>query len=276
MKDFYGDEVRFFIGEVIDHSPPFGLEGRVKVRIHGIHSPSTLDIRQSELPWAQVLIPGTEAGVSGLGRYTGLHSGALCFGIFMDGKDSQIPLILGSISRKEFPSEIQRFGVIYDERRIEDYFNKIKNDLLPNTSITENTNTGEISETTRQHRISEAFKFFLSSGYTSKQSAAIVSNIDSSSRMVTGGQGLALWTGQRFNDLKKFSNEWKLFTTQLLFILYELNGTQTNSNIFLLQSNSLNDKTFGCQVIFAKKYLKLKTISDVRFNRAIELHDSLI
>ena len=50
LSEYYGDNVRWFVADVIDSTPPFGLEGRVRVRIHGVHSPSTKDIKQSDLP----------------------------------------------------------------------------------------------------------------------------------------------------------------------------------------------------------------------------------
>ena len=53
---FYGDQNRWFVGLVIDVNDPLKLD-RVKVRIHGIHSESTVDIPDNDLPWAQVNIP---------------------------------------------------------------------------------------------------------------------------------------------------------------------------------------------------------------------------
>jgi len=73
---FYGDNTRWFIGTVVDHVPPTGKEGRVQVRINGVHSSDTSNIPQSHLPWAQVMIPGTEEGTSGLGQSPRLMSGA--------------------------------------------------------------------------------------------------------------------------------------------------------------------------------------------------------
>ncbi len=77
--------------------------GRVKVRIYGIHG--TRDqVPVADLPYAQVLVPTTEPGVSGLGRNPMLTEGATVFGIFLDGKYSQLPLVLGSIPVIEVPS----------------------------------------------------------------------------------------------------------------------------------------------------------------------------
>ena len=48
--EYYGDNFRWFIATVIDVSPPYGYEGRVQIRIHGLHSSSTKDIPQGDLP----------------------------------------------------------------------------------------------------------------------------------------------------------------------------------------------------------------------------------
>lgn len=98
--DFYGDETRWFIGTVIDINDPQQI-GRVKVRIMGIHSDNILDIPDHTLPWAQCVVPITEGGVSALGNILGIQPDARVFGIFLDGTNSQLPLVLGSLPRLE-------------------------------------------------------------------------------------------------------------------------------------------------------------------------------
>tara|TARA_B100000925_G_scaffold1592_1_gene1277 strand:- start:798 stop:3476 length:2679 start_codon:yes stop_codon:yes gene_type:complete len=101
FKDYYGDETRWFIGKVLQvHGDPEEL-GRVKVRIYGVHPDSPQDCSLDELPWASVTLPTTEGGSSGFGGSVGIKEGAQVFGIFLDGKNSQIPLILGSIPKNE-------------------------------------------------------------------------------------------------------------------------------------------------------------------------------
>jgi hypothetical protein len=99
-SEYYGDETRWFIGIVVNVNDPLQL-GRVQVRIHGIHSASTIDIPLSDLPWAQTVIPVTEGGVSGLGANVGIKPKSQVFGIFLDGKNSQLPLVMGSIPKIE-------------------------------------------------------------------------------------------------------------------------------------------------------------------------------
>lgn len=98
-NDFYGDETRWWVGVVESVNDPI-KQGRVKVRIYGIHSASSEDIPISALPWAQVVAPVTQGGTSGLyGTPVGVQPYAQVFGIFLDGKHSQLPLVLGSIPR---------------------------------------------------------------------------------------------------------------------------------------------------------------------------------
>ena len=82
---FYGDHSRWFIGLVIDVNDPLKLD-RVKVRIQGIHTPDTTLIPNADLPWAQVAIPVTEGGSSGLGANSSLKPRAQVYGIFLDGR----------------------------------------------------------------------------------------------------------------------------------------------------------------------------------------------
>lgn len=97
QSEYYGDNVRWFIGivEQID-GDPLKL-GRIKVRIYGVHSPDTSQVDIVDLPWANVIIPVTQGGVGGSTNPTGIQRGARVFGFFADGAQSQIPMILGSI-----------------------------------------------------------------------------------------------------------------------------------------------------------------------------------
>ena len=91
---FYGDVVRWFVGKVVNHTgDPLQL-GRVQVRIVGIHD--NPEVEMGVLPWASVMLPSTESGIQ-YGRPPKLMTGAQVFGIFLDGKQSQLPLVLGSI-----------------------------------------------------------------------------------------------------------------------------------------------------------------------------------
>lgn len=94
--DFYGDQLRWFIGKVTDIQDPLQL-GRARVKIDGIHN----GIANSQLPWAQTVVPITEGGTSGFGNNLGIQPGARVFGFFMDGRNSQLPVIMGSMPKFE-------------------------------------------------------------------------------------------------------------------------------------------------------------------------------
>ena len=105
LSEFYGDQpMRWFVGVVVEKGADVPRLGRVKVRIPGVHGP---DVTNEDLPYAQVLIPTTEPGTSGLGWNPSLEPSATVFGIFLDGKQSQLPLVMGSIPVVHMPSLTQ-------------------------------------------------------------------------------------------------------------------------------------------------------------------------
>ena len=97
--DYYGDQTRWFTGEIVDINDPLEL-ARVKVRVYGIH-PDEAVVSNNDLPWAQVVVPVTHGGESGFGNNLGIQVGALVFGFFLDGQHSQLPLVLGSLPKYE-------------------------------------------------------------------------------------------------------------------------------------------------------------------------------
>ena len=101
---YWGDDPRFFIGKIRRADDPKNM-GRVQVRIIGIHD--NYEILDHDLPWAQTLLPVTSPGISGDGENCNLARGAMVYGMFLDGKLSQIPLVLGSFTTLQLPSETQ-------------------------------------------------------------------------------------------------------------------------------------------------------------------------
>ena len=83
----------YFYGIVEDRQDPLKV-GRVRVRIHGIHTDDKLLIASADLPWCQVILPTTSAGLSGLGTGHGLVEGSTVFGYFRD-QAKQDPIVLG-------------------------------------------------------------------------------------------------------------------------------------------------------------------------------------
>ena len=88
---------KHFFGIVEDRNDPLQI-GRVRVRVYGIHTDSKLNIASADLPWAQVLLPTTSAGVSGMGTQHGLVEGSTVFGFFRDSDTCQDPVVVASSS----------------------------------------------------------------------------------------------------------------------------------------------------------------------------------
>lgn len=260
LSEFYGDNTRWFIATVVDASPPYGYEGRVKIRVHGLHTESTRLIPQADLPWAQCVVPTTEGGASGIGRMPQLQPSALVFGMFMDGANSQTPIVLGSLPHVEFPTSVQLGQVDEDivvDNKPEGLWEKIAETVKPKEVDIRNEETGNIPSTVKTQRENTAVKFFLNVGYTEKQAIGLTAGLSIASGMRTGvnrqSKGLARFSDRRFDDLQKFANNSGTFMTQLAFIAYELNGTQSSANIRLLQSDRLDNK--GICHIVGKYYL---------------------
>lgn len=235
-SEFYGDHVRWFTGLVINARPPAGegLEGYVQVRIHGVHSPSLEDIPQSALPWAQVLIPTTEGGTSGLGSTPRIEAGSLIFGFFMDGKYSQVPIVIGSLPHMTTPTPIQLgFDPIGDDA-------DTIQELLDLVSM-ENENTGDITSQVKDSRIGGMLKKALDAGLDFESSIALTAELDIASSMVTGNHddgsfGIDNFTGTRLDALKNSSPDFQNFDKQVDFVLKELTETKPKVLGFSLSS----------------------------------------
>ena len=93
--EFYGDQTRWFFGSVVDVMDPEKL-GRVKVRVFGVYD----DIKDEDLPWAQIVVPITQGVHEGTGQYLGILVGTQVFGMFLDGKSSQLPMVIGTVPKE--------------------------------------------------------------------------------------------------------------------------------------------------------------------------------
>lgn len=104
-NEFIGlDGFIWFYGVVEDRDDPYQI-GRVKVRCFGHHTGNKDDLPTEDLPWAQVMLPVTSAGISGIGQTPlGLVEGSHVFGFFRDGEDRQEPVVMGSMPG--YPAEL--------------------------------------------------------------------------------------------------------------------------------------------------------------------------
>jgi hypothetical protein len=100
---------KWFFGIVEDREDPKKL-GRVRVRIYNVHpftaggAPDTVNVPTDHLPWATVINSIISAGILGVNKDgvgispTGMMVGSTVFGFFADGRESQIPVILGTLA----------------------------------------------------------------------------------------------------------------------------------------------------------------------------------
>ena len=141
--EYYGDQTRWFLGEVVNvKDDPLQL-GRVRVKIFGVYD----EIEEPDLPWAQIVVPITQGVHEGKGQYLGMLVGTHVFGIFMDGKDSQLPLVLGTIPKKD--DNNQRATENYPHNKIyqtEQGHFKEYDDTPENTRIREQHASGTYTE----------------------------------------------------------------------------------------------------------------------------------
>ena len=99
--EFYGDQSRWFLGEVVDVKDPKQL-GRVKVNVFGVYD----DILPADLPWAQIVVPVTTGIHEGKGQNLGILVGTQVFGMFLDGKNSQLPMVIGTVPKENDTGEV--------------------------------------------------------------------------------------------------------------------------------------------------------------------------
>jgi hypothetical protein len=260
--DYYGDNNRWFIGKVMSIDDPQQL-GRVQIRIFGIHGDEKTDIAQSDLPWAQVVVPVTEGQSSGIGATTGIKNQTQVYGIFLDGKDSQLPLVLGGIPKIES----------IKERRDK-----------PLTLI-----GGSNTE--------RAFNFFISAEggeFTPQQACGIIGNLlaESGSGVETdinplaqnaeeGSFGIAQWNpaeaaGYRLNVLKLFCDErgynYQELYPQLEYIKYELHRYSYLGLAELREANTPREAS----IVFEKKYERpAEGSTQRRINYAEEIFEKM-
>ena len=277
-QTYYGDSTRWFVGRVIDVNDPLKLD-RVKVRIFGIHTENTTLIPTADLPWAQVAIPTTEGGTSGLGANTQLKPMAQVFGFFLDGKDSQLPLIIGSIPK------------------IESYANQSGDAIEGLPSFYGKSGTGDIDlDLDGNSNIEKAFNFFVSDeggNYTFEQTCGIIGNfcVESGPTLnpkavnpTEGSTGIAQWNpaqaaGNRLGQLVEYSAKLGLnhltLGAQLLFTKYELETFNYLGDGLLRKTDNVKDATIVFQDAYERPN-KAAANTTKRINFGKEVFDKLV
>ena len=275
---FYGDQNRWFVGLVIDIDDPLKLD-RVKVRIQGIHTHDTTLIPNSDLPWAQVAIPVTEGGSSGIGANASIKPRAQVFGFFLDGKNSQLPLVLGSIPK------------------IETYANQSGDADNAYPSLNKKSELGNIDlDLDGNSNIEKAFNFFVSEeggNYTMEQACGMIGNfcVESGPTLnpkavapSEGSTGIAQWNpaaaaGNRLGKLIEYSATLGLdhlsLGAQLLYTKYELETFSYLGDGPLRKTDNVKDATIVFQDAYERPN-KAVAHTNKRINYGKEVFDKLV
>ena len=88
----------WWVGVVEDRDDPLKV-GRCRVRILGYHIDNKEILPTSDLPWAMPMMPMISASVSGVGYApVGPVPGSWVVGFFLDGKEKQQPMMMGTVA----------------------------------------------------------------------------------------------------------------------------------------------------------------------------------
>lgn len=252
-SDYYGDNFRWFVATVIDNSPPYGLEGRIQIRVHGIHSKDINDIPQVDLPWAQVMTPSDTFGGSGLGTHCQILPGTLVFGMFMDGKHSQLPMVFGSLPRVEYPSSVQSSG--RDETTTNPFsyeFQQSNSQMQDPVFFKEYVpeNSPNLSEY-------DVAAFFIDNGFSAREASSVTGVLATISALnpqqSSNGYGLAGWPPDspryaRFVAYNKRlfpSRDVSDFAGQLMFILQEIKNSRSPAYSKMKRCRSISGNNYS-------------------------------
>ena len=247
--NFYGDETRWFLARA--QEPMNDATARIKIRILGLHSEQ---IPFEDLPLAKCILPSTEPGVSGKGKIPQIQNNALVFGLFLDGKLSQNPIILGSVTHLEEPSSVQ-FSQVSKTGRTNTTDRTFNSDgIIIDEDLVNLFDDGKSSVETREVI---AMKYLLDNGISQTRAAAGVvgnlwaeSDFDPEATGSVGERGIAQWNpqpgAQRLQMLISYANNHnpKLdpfnFFTQLRFLVYDMKNNKAHEVFSHLSRNDIS------------------------------------
>ncbi len=113
MDSFIGKSPVVFFGVVEDRTDPLKAN-RVRIRVYYWNTADKSVLPTSSLKWANVILPTTSAGTSGIGASLhGLVEGSWITGIFLDGEQGQWPIVIGSLAG--IPTENNDSSVGYND-----------------------------------------------------------------------------------------------------------------------------------------------------------------
>ena len=224
-------------------------------------------------------IPVTEGGSSGIGANASIKPRAQVFGFFLDGKNSQLPLVLGSIPK------------------IETYANQSGDADNSYPSFNNKSGSGNIDlDLDGNSNIEKAFNFFVSEeggNYTMEQACGIIGNFCVESgptlnpKAVAPGEGstgIAQWNpaaaaGNRLGKLVEYSATLGLdhltLGAQLLFTKYELETFSYLGDGPLRKTDNVKDATIVFQDAYERPN-KAVAHTNKRINYGKEVFNKLV
>jgi hypothetical protein len=263
--DFYGDRFRWFVGVVKDIGDD---RSRVRVRIFGIHHTEDLEnVSDGDLPWAQVLYPTTGGQTSGGNVSHNLVPGSWVVGFFLDGNDSQQPIVLGVINGGQGSVNSSP-----EQRTNFDAGSPTQNSSNPAGTIDQNTGTPTTTQLEGNSNVQKVYNYFWQkikaegalSGDLKVIVSAIIGNLQQESGQNINPQawnpsdrgevsgGIAQWRAgkyDRLNPLMRFSGynsrpsrgSLPPLEKQLDFMWHELHTSERSAYNKLLTSTTIED-----------------------------------
>lgn len=100
-----------WMGVVEDVMDPL-MQGRLRVRIAGVHTEDKTQVPTSALPWSRVWMPINSASISGIGHApVGVVQGSMVAGVFIRPESKQDVLVLWSCpGERQFNKSPKQFG----------------------------------------------------------------------------------------------------------------------------------------------------------------------
>ena len=104
-----------------------GWGNRIKVRILGYHPDDDIELKNDELPWAQVLMsPESGSGKGNKNRPVRISPGDNVLGFFLDGDNAQQPVILGVFGNTPQSQAVQTESYTYPFKPYSGYTSKVQ------------------------------------------------------------------------------------------------------------------------------------------------------
>lgn len=133
------------------------------------------------------------------------------------------------------------------------------------------TNAPEQATTPPEQSTEQFIWNYLVKTYEKHQVAGIMGNLYQENRFNTSGDGIAQWNGGRLAQLKQ-RGSWQDLSTQLDFMIYELNTYESGSNNHLKSTTTVEEATISFQNNF-ERCNPIYCMQDQRIQYAINYYN---